>query len=176
MPFKSVARLATDVCPSGATKTLAARKSTNAVSKINQNRAPEMRQYEINHLPQSQIDFNKTQHDWGNHWKGPNCQQRLKSRQPNWMLNLRNSTKKWRILASQRQCRKSPQKNRKVSSWEIDKEKRLKTYFAPIGQTGNKTLVKLVVQGDKVTVKPTMIRPKIKPGMIPGEGKRIMIY
>lgn len=36
---------------------------------------------------------------------------------------------------------------------------------------GNKTLVKLVVQGDKVTAKPTMKRPKIKQGLIPGEGK-----
>ena len=37
--------------------------------------------------------------------------------------------------------------------------------------TGNKTLVKLVVQGDKVTAKPIMKRPKIKQGLIPGEGK-----
>ena len=35
----------------------------------------------------------------------------------------------------------------------------------------NKTLVKLVVQGDKVTAKPALSRPKIKQGLIPGEGK-----
>lgn len=36
--------------------------------------------------------------------------------------------------------------------------------------TGNKTLVKIVVKGDKVTKKPTHKRPKIKPGLVPGEG------
>ncbi|OTF83603.1 tenectin-like protein, partial [Euroglyphus maynei] len=37
-------------------------------------------------------------------------------------------------------------------------------------ETGNKTLVKIITNGDKVTKKPTNKRPKIKPGLIPGEG------
>lgn len=43
--------------------------------------------------------------------------------------------------------------------------------YLRISLAGNKTLVKLIVQGDKVTAKPIMQRPKIKQGLIPGEGK-----
>ena len=45
------------------------------------------------------------------------------------------------------------------------------TKMKPKEETANTTLVKLIVQGDKVTAKPTMKRPQIKQGLIPGEGK-----
>lgn len=42
-------------------------------------------------------------------------------------------------------------------------------------ETVNKTTtVKLIIAGDKITAKPVPIRPKVKQGLIPGEGKGLI--